>query len=74
MGNLFANMRIDQIVGTVFYSILGVVIFLLAYVVIARMCPFSIKKEITEDQNVALGIIIAAVIIGLSIIISAAIH
>jgi uncharacterized membrane protein YjfL (UPF0719 family) len=43
-------------------------------VVIEKVCPFSVKKEISEDQNVALGIIIGSVIIGLSIIISAAIN
>ena len=38
------------------------------------MVPFSIRKEIEDDQNTALGIVIGAVIIGLSLIISAAIQ
>jgi hypothetical protein len=38
------------------------------------MAPFSVHKEIEEDQNVALGIIIGAIIIGIALIISAAIQ
>jgi putative membrane protein len=36
--------------------------------------PFSIRKEIEEDQNIALGILIGAIMLGLAIIIAAAIH
>ena len=68
------SMNVGQVFGTVLYSVIGVVIFVLAYIFIEKICPFSVKKEISEDQNVALGIIIGSVIIGLSIIIAAAIH
>ena len=74
MDRMILGINFGQIAGTIFYSIIGVIIFLLAYVVIEKICPFSVKKEISEDQNVALGIIIGSVIIGLAIIISAAIH
>ena len=36
--------------------------------------PYSVHKEIEEDQNVALGVIIGAMLIGVAIIIAAAIH
>ena len=39
-----------------------------------KVMPFSMRKEIEEDQNTALGIIMAGVLIGLSIILSAAIQ
>ena len=39
-----------------------------------KVAPFSVRKEIEEDQNTALGIIIGSMIIGLAIIIGAAIH
>jgi uncharacterized membrane protein YjfL (UPF0719 family) len=38
-----------------------------------KLAPFSVKKEIEEDQNVALAVIMAGVIIGVSLIISSAI-
>jgi putative membrane protein len=58
---------------TLIYSAVGVGMFGLSFLVITKLTPFSIRKEIEEDQNVALAILIAAVIVGLSIIIAAAI-
>jgi uncharacterized membrane protein YjfL (UPF0719 family) len=54
--------------------VLGILVFGLAFWVIVKVTPFSIRKEIEEDQNTSLGIVIGSVIIGLSLIISAAIH
>jgi len=45
-----------------------------AFWIIEKMLPFSMRKEVAEDQNVALGIILGSFIIGLSMIISAAIR
>jgi uncharacterized membrane protein YjfL (UPF0719 family) len=39
-----------------------------------RLAPFSLRKELEEDQNTAVAIIIGAIMIGISIIIAAAIH
>jgi len=62
-----------QIVATLIYSIIGMVIFTVGFLLVARVLPFSVRKEIEEDQNTALGIILGSIIIGLSIIIAAAI-
>lgn len=62
-----------MIVGSLVFAAVGIVVFAIAFWAITKMSPFSIRKEIEEDQNVALGIVIGAVIIGLSLIISAAI-
>ncbi|MBK6915931.1 MAG: DUF350 domain-containing protein [Deltaproteobacteria bacterium] len=56
------------------FSAIGLALFGLAFFVIVKVAPFSIRKEIEEDQNISLGIIIGAVIIGISMIISAAIQ
>jgi putative membrane protein len=53
---------------------IGIVAFAVAFFLIAKVTPFSIRKEIEEDQNTALGIVIGSVFIGLAIIIAAAIH
>jgi uncharacterized membrane protein YjfL (UPF0719 family) len=55
------------------YAALGVVVFLIAFKLFQKLMPFSIRKEIEEDQNTALGIILGAGILGLAIIIGAAI-
>lgn len=59
--------------STVLYAGLGVAIFGLIFWVVTMVTPFSVRKEIEEDQNTALAIILGAVFIGVSIIISAAI-
>lgn len=61
------------ILDTGIYSLFGIVMMVVGFIVIVVISPFSIKKEIAEDQNVALGIIIGSVIIGISIIIASVI-
>ena len=55
------------------YTVLGLVIFGLAFVVMVKAIPFSVRKEIEDDQNTALAIVMGSVILGLSIIIAASI-
>jgi len=61
------------VVSLVFVG-LGVIIFMLAFFLMTKLSPFSIRKEIEVDQNTSLGIVIGSVILGLAIIIAAAIH
>jgi uncharacterized membrane protein YjfL (UPF0719 family) len=62
------------LVTTAIFTAFGLIVFGLAYVIIVKASPFSIRKEIEDDQNTALAIIIGAVIIGVSLIIAAAVH
>ena len=59
---------------TVIFVAVGLVVFALAFLIIVLVAPFSVKKEIEVDQNTSLAIIIGAVIIGVALIISAAVH
>lgn len=59
--------------ASVVYSAIGIVMFAVGFLVIKLLTPFSIRKEIEEDQNVALAIVIGSVILGLALIISHAI-
>jgi len=59
---------------SVLYSVLGCLVLFGAFWLIEKILPFSITKEIAEDQNIGLGIILGAFIIGISMIIAAAIH
>ena len=62
------------LVSALAFSALGIMLFALAFLIIVKVTPFSLRKEIEEDQNTALAIIIASVIIGIALIVSAAIH
>ena len=68
------NQIVDLIVETLAFTLIGLILFAIAFWIIVKVSPFSIRKELEEDQNVALGIVIAAVIIGIALIVSAAIH
>jgi uncharacterized membrane protein YjfL (UPF0719 family) len=65
---------LSTLITTLVFVVLGLIIFALVFFVIAKATPFSVRKEIEEDQNIALGIVIASVILGSALIIAAAIH
>ena len=62
------------LVTTAIFTAFGLLVFGIAYMIIVKATPFSIRKEIEDDQNTALAIIIGSVIIGVALIIAAAVH
>lgn len=62
----------ETIVTALIFVFIGLVFFAVAYFILGKM--FSIHKEIEEDQNTALGLVIGSIMIGIAIIIAAAIH
>lgn len=62
------------LVSALAFSALGIALFAVAFLIIVKVTPFSLRKEIEDDQNTALAIIIASVILGIALIVSAAIH
>lgn len=62
------------IVNALIFSVIGVVVLVISYYVIEKLTPENTWKEIVENKNTALAIVFAAMIIGISLIISAAIH
>jgi putative membrane protein len=64
----------DTILSTLIFVAIGLLFFGIAFVIIIKASPFSVRKEIEEDQNTALAILIGSVIIGIALIVSAAIH
>jgi putative membrane protein len=82
MLNLLSNIipfafivKLEELLPVLLTTIIFVVIvFAIAYFIVVKVSPFSVKKEIEDDQNTALAIIIGAIIIGVALIISAAIQ
>jgi putative membrane protein len=68
------NQLPELLVSTLAFSIIGLLLFSLAFWIMEKATPFSVRKEIEEDQNTALAIVIASVIIGIALIVSAAVH
>ncbi|MFW5751176.1 MAG: DUF350 domain-containing protein [Planctomycetota bacterium] len=52
---------------------LAAILFLLSVWIMEKVTPFSIRKEIEEDQNVALGLIIGGAMIAIAIVLGAVI-
>lgn len=62
------------LVATLFYALLGIAVFVISFILVDKLTPGELWKEIIERQNVAVAILAGAVALGLSMIISAAIH
>ena len=62
------------ILNAIVYAVLGIIIFSGAFVLIDKMTPYDLWKEICENRNTALAIMVGALSIGGCIIIAAAVH
>ncbi len=62
------------LITTIVFVAIGLVVFAVAFFIVVKVAPFSVKKEIEEDQNTSLAIIIGAIILGVAIIIASAIN
>lgn len=62
------------ILGSLVFALMGVLIFGLCFVIIDRLTPYNLWNEIVEKQNRALALVVAAMSLGICIIIAAAIH
>jgi len=62
------------LLNAILYAVLGILIFVIAFYIIDKITPYHLWKEIVEDKNVALAVLIGAMSIGMCIIIAAAVH
>lgn len=62
------------LLGSLVYALMGVVIFWVSFIIIDKLTPYNLWEEIVEKQNRALGMVVAAMSLGICIIVAAAIH
>ena len=62
------------VLGSILYALVGVVVFWVSFVVIDKLTPYNLWKEIIEEKNVALALVVGALAIAIGIIVAAAIH
>jgi uncharacterized membrane protein YjfL (UPF0719 family) len=62
------------LINAVVYAAAGILLFVIAFAIIDKLTPYHLWKEIVEEKNVALAILVGAVSIGMCIIIAAAVH
>lgn len=63
-----------NVIAAVVFAVLGIATFFAAFWVLDRMTPFTLWKEIIEEHNTALAVLLGFMALGISIIIAAAIH
>jgi uncharacterized membrane protein YjfL (UPF0719 family) len=62
------------LINSFLYSIIGVVVFWVSFIVIDKITPYDLWGEIVEKKNVALAIVVGAMCLGIAVIVAAAIH
>ena len=70
----FEWLKPGVVLGSLMYALIGVIIFWLCFLIIDKITPYDLWGEIVEKQNVALGLVVAAMSLGICIIVAAAIH
>ena len=68
------GIQLNNVVNAVVYAGIGIVIFLVAFLVLDKVTPYNLWKEIVQEHNTALAILVGAMSIGICIIIAAAVH
>ena len=67
-------LKASVVFGSILYAIIGVLIFWLSFIIIDKLTPYDLWLELVEKQNVALAVVVAAMSLGICIIVAAAIH
>ena len=60
--------------GSILFALVGVLVFWLSFLIIDKITPYDLWLEIVEKHNRALALVVAAMCLGVSIIVAAAIH
>ena len=68
---MFDAIILAEVISTILYSALGLGLMAVVWYVITWISPFRVIKEIEEDQNIALAILMGAIFLGMAIIIAA---
>nr|WP_315191573.1 DUF350 domain-containing protein [uncultured Albidiferax sp.] len=67
-------LKAGVVMGSIVYALIGVAIFGLCFVLMDKLTPYKLWEEIIEKQNLALALVVAAMSLGICIIVAAAIH
>ncbi len=66
-----AGLAAETLLSTVVYGLLGIALCVLGYVLFDKVAGFNLRHELVEDQNVAVGIVLAGAFIGIAIVVAA---
>jgi uncharacterized membrane protein YjfL (UPF0719 family) len=64
----------SNVINAVVFAFLGIAVFTVAFVVLDKLTPYHLWKEVIQEHNTALAILVGALSIGICVIIAAAVH
>ena len=67
-----SHLVLGDILATVVYGVIGILLAIGGFLVFELITPFSVNKELSEDHNVAVGIVVAAMFLGIAFIVGMA--
>jgi uncharacterized membrane protein YjfL (UPF0719 family) len=70
----FEMIKPGVVLSSLVFALMGVIVFWLCFIIIDKITPYDLWGEIVEKQNVALALVVAAMSLGICVIIAAAIH
>jgi putative membrane protein len=65
---------VQNIEAALVFAFIGIVVFVVSFVIIDRLTPYDLWREIVQEKNMALAVLVGALSIGICIIIAAAVH
>jgi putative membrane protein len=73
-GELDAKHLAGGVLATFVYGLVGILLVIVGFKAFSAVLPFSVKKELEEDHNLSVGVLLAALVLGICIVVAATIH
>ncbi|SMP38466.1 protein of unknown function [Neorhodopirellula lusitana] len=67
------DVLMEHLIAATVFSVVGIIVFVICLILAEKLTPFSLLHEIGEEHNMAVSIVVSAIVLGISIIIAAAI-
>jgi putative membrane protein len=67
-------MNWQVVINSILFALLGVLLFAISFVIIDKVTPYHLWRELVEKQNTALAIVVGFFALGICVIVAAAIH
>ncbi|MGQ5522604.1 DUF350 domain-containing protein [Chitinimonas sp. PSY-7] len=67
-------LKLDFLVASLVYSLLGVIVFWVSFIILDKLTPYDLWKNIIEERNQALATVVAAMCLGIALVVASAIH
>lgn len=67
------DFTLTAVLSTLVYGLIGILLYIVGYILFDKLLRLDLRRELLEDQNQALGIMMGGIFIGIAIVIAAAI-